>query len=407
MGLFDTVLSAIGLNGVLDATMDSLGLSPHGRDQYVSQNNQRDLMALQNHYNREMFDYQFEQENAEFDRRFNQYQSPAALVKQYSEAGLNPAALMQNGSTGFGGVGSAVNPTGVSVAPTSPSAPMSQSSKSSTDYIDALSRLKLNDAQSEEIFQLLSGKLREQDDQHSWQLLLQFQQKFENELLQKYGDAERGQQVANLVQEGLLLKMQSKESDAYSKLLQAKKLLAEDEHKFNDVKFPKYGLYLDALIQSLRSESSRNYSESSYNSALAKTENAMRGFRLMLIDNEVQLSSKTLQANIDNIINEGKRSGYLPDLAEQELEMAKKENNMYYAKEIIGLIMQGFEAAMYARTGGRIATAMEVRNSIEKRIQDFKESNPVREKVVDTFDKGGRRVGQTHSYQRNRPQRHH
>ena len=80
MGLFDTVLSAIGLNGVLDATFDSLGLSPHGRDQYVSQNNQRDLMALQNRYNREMFDYQFEKENAEFDRRFNQYQSPAAIL---------------------------------------------------------------------------------------------------------------------------------------------------------------------------------------------------------------------------------------------------------------------------------------------------------------------------------------
>ena len=204
MGLIDSLGAGLVINAI-GAAVDSLGLSSHGRDQVVSQENQRELLALQNQYNQENFDRQFAAENAEFDRRYQQYQSPQALVRQYSEAGLNPSAVLAGGKAGFGGVGSAVNPSSVSVPAVSPSAPMQTSQKDSADYIDAISRLKLNDAQQEEIFQLLRGKLREQDDTHKWQSVLTAQKLFEYELDKKYGDDKRANEIANLVHVAYLL----------------------------------------------------------------------------------------------------------------------------------------------------------------------------------------------------------
>lgn len=402
MGFLDVLLNAVGL-GAVESTLDSLGMTQHGRDQYVSQANQRELLAIQNRYNQENFDRQFAAENQEFDRRYNQYQSPQALVRQYSEAGLNPSVVLSSGQSGFGQIGSAVNPSPVSVPSLSSPSPMLISQRDSNDYIDALSRMKLNDAQKDEIYALLKGKLREQDDTHKWQSVLSAQKAFEFELDKKYGDNKRAQEIANLAQEGLVLYMQGQESAANAKFLKAKEMLADDEHKFNQVKYPKYNLYLDAIMQAIKSETSRNYSEASYSTSLANTENALRGFRLQLIDNEVTLSDKTLQSNIDKIVNEGKKSAFLPDIAEQELEMAKKENNMYYAKAILSIITDAVGTAMYARTGGRVATAMEIRNTIAERVQQYKESHPVTERVVDTFGKNGRQTGRTHSYSRSRP----
>ena len=258
MGLIDSLGAGLVINAI-GAAVDSLGLSSHGRDQVVSQENQRELLALQNQYNQENFDRQFAAENAEFDRRYQQYQSPQALVRQYSEAGLNPSAVVSGGKAGFGGVGSAVNPSSISVPSVSASAPMQTSQKDSADYIDALSRLKLTDAQQEEIFQLLRGKIREQDDTHKWQSVLTAQKLFEYELDKKYGDDKRANEIANLVQQGLVMYMQGQESYANAKFLQAKEMLSQDEHKFNQVKYPKYGLYLDAMIQGARAQAAKDF----------------------------------------------------------------------------------------------------------------------------------------------------
>ena len=261
MGLLDFLSSVPIVGSVMsafDAGLDSIGASQHGRDQYVSQENQRELLAIQNQYNQENFDRQFAAENAEFDRRYQQYQSPQALVRQYSEAGLNPSAVLAGGKAGFGGVGSAVNPTSPSVPSVSPSSPMGVSGKSSPDYIDALSRMNLNEAQTSEIYSLLLGKLREQDDTHKWQGVLTAQKMFEYELDKKYGDDKRANEIANMVQDGLLKYMQGQEAAANALFLKAKEMLAYDEHKFNQVKYPKYGLYLDAMIQGARAQAAKD-----------------------------------------------------------------------------------------------------------------------------------------------------
>lgn len=269
MGLIDSLGAGLVINAI-GAAVDSLGLSSHGRDQVVSQENQRELLELQNQYNQENFDRQFAAENAEFDRRYQQFQSPQALVRQYSEAGLNPSAVLAGGKAGFGGVGSAVNPSSVSVPSVSPSAPMQTSQKDSADYIDALSRMKLNDAQQEEIFQLLKGKILEQDDMHKWQGVLTAQKHFEYELDKKYGDDKRANEIANLVQQGLLMYMQGQESYANAKFLEAKEMLSQDEHKFNQVKYPKYGLYLDAMIQGAKAQAANDFAGAKESKARAE-----------------------------------------------------------------------------------------------------------------------------------------
>lgn len=306
MGLLD-FLSDIPIVGsvssAIDAGLDSIGLSQHGRDQYVSQENQRELFSIQNQYNQENFDRQFAAENAEFDRRYQQYQSPQALVRQYSEAGLNPSAVLSGGKAGFGGVGSAVNPSSVSVPSVSPSAPMQISQKSSSDYIDAISRMKLNDAQQEEIFQLLKGKIREQDDTHKWQSVLTAQKMFEYELDKKYGDNKRANEIANLVEQGLLMYMQGQEAAANVNFLKAKEMLAQDEHKFNQVKYPKYGLYLDAMIQEAKAQAARDYasaSESRENAEQTRLFNKIYGdkrYQHSIISQAVSAGQKAIEEN--------------------------------------------------------------------------------------------------------------
>lgn len=294
--LFGFILSPI------EATEDSLGMSQHGRDQYISQANQRELLAIQNRYNQENFDRQFAAENQEFDRRYNQYQSPQALVRLYSEAGLNSSAVLGSGQSGFGQIGAAVNPSPVSVPSSSSPSPMQISQKSASDTIDALSRMKLNEAQKDEIYELLKGKLREQEDTHKWQSVLTAQKAFEFELDKKYGDNKRAQEIANLAQEGLVLYMQGQESAANAKFLKAKEMLAEDEHKFNDIKYPKYGLYLDAMIQAIRAqavESSAKAGEASANAAVLREEKRIRS---VAADIKEGASANELKSVIDDLI---------------------------------------------------------------------------------------------------------
>lgn len=67
-------------------------------------------------YAKMKYDYQMWQKNNEYNEQmYNQYQSPAAMVRQYQDAGLNPALM-------YGGVNSNGNAIGSSSAPDSSSA---------------------------------------------------------------------------------------------------------------------------------------------------------------------------------------------------------------------------------------------------------------------------------------------
>lgn len=127
------------------------------------------------------------------------------MVKQYNEIGLNPAGMLQAGQSGFGNIGAAVNPTPVSMSHGSTVGHGSVSDSKSADYIDALSRMKLNEAQTQEIYSLLKGKIREQDDAHNIQGAVLFAKNFENQLNQLYGSEERARKLTNLVYEGISL----------------------------------------------------------------------------------------------------------------------------------------------------------------------------------------------------------
>lgn len=390
------------IGGLAESTLDSLGASRHGRDQVVNQENALEQMRVQNQYAVENWQNQFKQTNEEFDRRYNLYQSPRALVRQYNEAGLNPAVALSGGSAGFGGVGSAVNPSSVPISHGSVVGHGSVSDSRPSDYIDALSRLKLSEAQSTEIFELLKGKLRQQDDAHDMQSALLFAQRWQNEMNNLYGSEERARKLTNLVYEGISLLMQGKESEAGYKFIEAKTTLAHDEHLKNKEELPRVGLQLDALIGMWKKMGGYYQSAGAYQSAQAQTENDLREFRSTILNNEAQLSSDTLQSKIDEIINQSKASDVLPENARIALEIAKKENNLYYARAILGMVTDAISTVLTVRTGGRIANAMEVRNDIQKRVQDYNETNGVTEKVTDTFDKKGHIKSRVHSYQRQR-----
>lgn len=405
MGLFDFIDDIPIVGDAIQAVGDSLGLTQHGRDQYVNQQNQRDLMDLQNQYNREMFNYQFQQENAEFDRRYDRYQSPQSMVRQYSEAGLNPSALVGSRGAGLGGASGSLNAPVPNVGNLSVASQPNPSSTNFMDYLDAASKLKLNTAQKDEIYALLQNKMREQDDQHQLASIMKLQQTWQYTLDKAYGSDERAQKLANLAEEGLVLYLQGQEAAANSKFLEAKKILANDEHVLNHQQLPLLKLYLEAMIMGTHAKASADYAQSGYYRALSATENAIREFNVNLSRNEATLSSETLNSRVDEIISKAKAAKILPQQVEVELEKAKKENNIYYIRAIIDMISEGVSTVGMFYGPAKIGKAMDVRNSIEAEYKKFMMENNVEEHVVDKFSKTGKLQTRTHSYGRRRPQK--
>lgn len=406
LGFVEDVLPVTFVTDLYESTADSLGLTRHGRDQVVAQNNSKELMALQQQYHQENFDREFSAANAEYDRRYLAYQTPQAQVQQLSRAGLSPAVMVQHGGAGFSPA-SSLQPSTPSPASISPG-PQNVSNNSRVvglEYLDAMSKMKLNDAQRQEILDLLKGRMREQDDQHNLALTIQAQKEWNLALDKAYGHDERANKLANLVNEGLLLYMQHKESEANAKFLQAKTQVATDEHLLNEQQRPLLKLYLEALTQAARAKSSADYAQAGYYSALSQTENALREYTVEINKNDATLSSKTLNASIDKVVAEAKAAGMLPEQVEVALEKARKENNLYYVKEIVGMIGTAVGVGAQVYTGGKIAGAMNVRNKLQADFQEWQMNNDVSETVVDTYNRSGKPVGRKHTYSTKRPRR--
>ena len=124
------------VGSMLNAGLDSLGLTQHGRDQYFNANLQREFLRQQQDFQREMTgvsqdftremyarqlrdypellrqssDQQFKLWSQQFDAQ-NKYNSPSALSSRLLTAGINPSAV-------FGGTGaSSTNSMGASSLP--------------------------------------------------------------------------------------------------------------------------------------------------------------------------------------------------------------------------------------------------------------------------------------------------
>lgn len=398
MGLFDFI------GDWFAGTADMFGMTRHARDQRIEMANQEYLMKLENQYHQENFDREFAAENAEFDRRYNEYQSPQAMVHQYNQAGLNASALYQKGNGGFS-VSPAMQPSSPSPAAVVAPAKSAPTPTNSVDLLNDISRMELNNAQRDEIFALLKGKMREQDDAHELAEIMKAQQSFTLQLDKIYGNDERANKLANLIQEGLTLYLQGKESEKNVKFLEARTILADDEHVLNRQQLPLAKLYLEALIKATKAKASADYSQANYYRALSETEDACREFNLEVLRNEASLSSETLSSRVDEIISKAKAAKILPEQVQVELEKAKKENNLYYVREIVSMVAEGVGVAGQFYAAGKIGKAMNVRNEIQQKFNDWMQENNVTEKMTDTYNSKGKRTGTIHTYGRRRPQK--
>lgn len=389
---------------------DLLGLSRHSQDMMYNYGVQKQLLELQNQYYQRNWQMQFDATNKEFDRRYQQYESAAARVSDLAKAGLNPAVLMQNGNTGFGGVSPAGNAVLPSVPHSAvPSMPLPSQSGFS-DNLDAISKMKLSEAQSEEIFQLLKGRLRAQDDEHRLQTSLVVARDFENELNQLYGSDERAQHLNNMVYEGLLLYLRGDESAANKKLLDAKVELSQDEHKKNSIEIKNLQRYLDAIILKYGRESQYYSAAAGYQNALKMSEDEFRSFRKRLYEFQgdiLQLEKGRETELYRDKINAQRKElealGLLPDKVKQEIEHAEKENDWFYIGKILGVAADAAQTYVQYRNGQGIVNQMDVRNQIERDVFEYKKTNNVRETHEQHFDKDGRFTGEKKVYVTDRP----
>lgn len=398
------------LGDVTNWVTDTIGLSRHSRDQMYNEELQKELLSLQNQYYNENWDKQFKATNTEFDRRYNQYESAVARTKDLAKAGFSPAALMQNGNTGFGGVSPAGNAILPSVPHSAvPSMPLPSQSGFS-DNLDAISKMKLSEAQSEEIFQLLKGRLRAQDDEHRLQTSLAVAREFENGLNKLYGSDERAQHLNNMVYEGLLLYLRGDESAANKKLLEAKIDLSKDEHQKNSIEIKNLQRYLDAIILKYGRESQYYSAAAGYQNALKMSEDEFRSFRKRLYEFQgdiLQLEKGRETELYRDKINAQRKElealGLLPDKVKQEIEHAEKENDWFYIGKILGVAADAAQTYVQYRNGQGIVNQMDVRNQIERDVFEYKKHNNVRETHEQHFDKDGNFTGEKKVYVTDRP----
>lgn len=301
MGLFDF------FGDIISTPFDMLGLSRHSRDQQIEQQNQQYLMALQDQY----YDENFAAENEEWQRRYDETQSPDAKAREYRKIGINPSAMLQNGNGGF---------PQTSVQPSSPPnvTPPSQGQiyqgGYNTDLLGDIAKMELNEAQKDEIYSLLKGKLREQEDAHELAQIMRAQKEFTLGLDKVYGSDERANKLANLVQEGLVLYLQGQESEKNAKFLEAKTILSNDEHVLNKQQLPLLKLYLEALIQATKAKAVESSARAS----------------------EALSSSKVNVANAYVLENEGRIRAVAADVAEYgKADRLKTEVDELWAKRAI------------------------------------------------------------------------
>lgn len=341
---FSWATDAIGSG--LNAGLDSLGLSQHGRDQYFNRSMMREQMEWQSaeaqknrDWNLQMYERQLQnypellkmQADSDFNKWRNQqdYMSPQNMVARNLSAGVNPASQGQALTQGVSSspsvppniAGSPVgNPSPVGI----PSTGMSRGLLSEIgSFMRDVQQAKNLEKQTGRYDEYLDSMIAKFDAETENKEEATRYQKILTAIKQVYGNTEAMYNNAKLLQEAYSLQ---KQGDYYAS---NKKLVEADENltKTKDSALKEQLPLLRGEIQSQidlnnanarksRQEAYLASQQASYYKAITKTENDMRSNRLeavslendlrtinkFLMGNELKISNDTLQAQISSII---------------------------------------------------------------------------------------------------------
>lgn len=356
-GIDDLISSAFSwgtdaLGSALNAGLDSLGLSQHGRDQYFNRAMMREQMDWQSSeaqknrdYQTEMYERQLKnypellkmQSDSDFNRWKNQfniessYNSQGSQVARNLVAGINPAAQGSALTQGVSMSPSSSAPPNISGSPVGNPSPVGIPSTGMSRGLLSEIGSFMRDVQQAKNLEKQTGRY----DEYMNTLLSKFEAETENKeeatryqkiltaIKQVYGNTEALFNNARLLQEAYNLQKEGDYFAANKKLVEADENLSKSKKAEIDERLPLLRGEIQSQIDLNKANQKKALNEAylasqqaDYYKAIAKTENDLRSNRLeavslendlrsinkFLMGNELKISDDTMQAQINSII---------------------------------------------------------------------------------------------------------
>lgn len=332
-------LQNLGLNLLGDAVTagaDSLGITPHGRDQYFNANLQREFLERQIEFQREqtgvsqdfsremyakqvsdmMKNYpelmrqarqeQFALWNQEFNAQ-NRYNLPEKQVERLLAAGLNPNSVYGSGasaSNSFGAsslptptpqvnatpAGSFASPVGLPQGAWAPAQNMSDVAQMAKDFA-AAEKLGVESNQLKDLFDL---EVQERVARIYGQRLSNDAVALSNYVQDKIKDKKIQKSTYELLEVMANTNyIDAKTTHEYEKIFntRAEKLLIEAKKRLTDEEFELFKLRVDnfqeefdTTMKNIRSDTAKNDSVTRLNNAIRETENQLREYKVTCLD---------------------------------------------------------------------------------------------------------------------------
>lgn len=475
MGFFDSLLNSFGfgssngsgnngfvmswLDSAVQAGLDSLGLSQHGRDQAYNrelyfdalnaqQAFQREQTANQQDFTREMYGQQWKDmlskypelqqrlNNQNFnlwrqqfnnqtkwqEQMYKKYQTPQAVAQANSVAGLNPAALNGvNNGVGSVSVGSASAAQPPQISPTpfsSPASPMGipqgLSGKGSSiaqvgSFLRDLAEAKKLGKESnryDEITDAMIEKLYKEGESHEALAAYNGARTIiERALGKEFKKSEIEKNLRMAMYYGQMEqteKAQEELNKASSWLVNSKNQVILEQLPFIQDNINAINDYLDSMSYRNRAEGGLAYAKQLTEQDLRQMYRQQGGLfqELKFLRHTDRIEQyATMPDRITESINRAEQSGLISQKMAEELRTAQKNNDWYDVREGFDMMYKGMNTYYH----GRFSDARDVQNAIDADWNDFQKDHygDTNEMYEETYTNNrGHKVRQTYSRRR-------
>lgn len=193
-------------------------------------------------------------------RLWQQTQSPAAQVREYMKAGINPAAAMAHGLSGA--VPAAASPVGVHPTTGSPSGHPSTSLGSDPDniakIINAVGNLNADTAQAFKTYEMLNSEIGRNLSDTRYKDLMSDYQTVANSIFKIFGHTEKSASILKDYNHALLLAAQGNTEGAKAIMIKQQGDLFDKQGQKIDKELPYVAQAMQATINNLDSQSELN-----------------------------------------------------------------------------------------------------------------------------------------------------
>lgn len=295
---------------------------------------------------------QFNSENDEWSRRFdveNEYNNPSAQIARLKQAGINPAALLNEGgglsSAGQGAANPSVQIPGVagSHGVNTYAVPNPFASSSLSQMLDSFTKMKELGLETKR-FDMTIGSIINNMNQNtklmeSQEFLNKVESWFKSTQLPKQIQAQVDKDIAQAV----MFKAEGNLKEAEEKLIKAKERVENIKGDILDTNKAQFGVLIDAQIDGFRAGASQARAAAKRDLSQSETLDQTREhivnrdkfeadiakWQAKIADFEAFKKDVTLKSEINAAVNEYEKAGLINDELKQKIIKLNKENDTY------------------------------------------------------------------------------